>query len=311
MNRLKWIKNIMVAKIQSALLVASLAILLGLMGWLLGGSQLALMLIAGVVTMYFFGSMVSPAVLMRFNAGRQLLPQEAPHLFDILQRLSQRAGLARLPRLFYLPTDAMLAYTVGPRNNAAIAVSKGLIQTLSQQELGAVLAHEISHIRHNDTRMMAFAGMAGQMTRILSIFGQFMLVVSLPLMLAGQATINWLAISLLIFSPMLTSLIQLALSRTREYNADMSAAELTGNPNALASALAKIDMVHKNLLYRLVWPMIPRVPQASWLRTHPPTKERVRRLLEIRDDDQMTHAYPYYNRGNHYQIPIHRAFVDV
>jgi Zn-dependent protease with chaperone function len=73
--------------------------------------------------------------------------------------------------------------------------------------------------------------------------------------------------------------IQLGLLRSREYNADMSAAELTGNPEPLASALARIDKFQKNPLNRLIWPMMPRLPQASWLRTHPPTKERIRRLL--------------------------------
>jgi heat shock protein HtpX len=158
---------------------------------------------------------------------------------------------------------------------------------------------------------MAFAGMAGQITRVLSIFGHFMLLFSLPMILMGQVVISWFAIFLLIFSPTLTSLIQLALSRTREYNADMSAAELTGKPEALASALARIDRVQKTLFNRLLWPMMPRMPQASWLQTHPPTKARIRRLLEVRGDDQLTHAYPYYNRANRYQIPIHRALVDI
>ena len=131
------------------------------------------------------------------------------------------------------------------------------------------------------------------------------------MILMGQVTISWFAIVLLIFSPTLTSLIQLALSRTREFNTDMSAAELTGNPGALASALARIDLVQKNLFNRLIWPMIPRMPQASWLRTHPPTKERIRRPLNVRGDNQLTHAYPYNNRKNRYQIPVYRALVDV
>lgn len=293
MNNFQWAKNKIEAKVQSAVLVASLATLLGLMGWLLGGNQLAFMLIGGVVMLYFFGPMMSPAFILKLNSGRRLFPEEAPRLHDILQRLSRRAKLNRLPSLFYMPTDAMLAFTVGSRNNAAIAVSKGLMRRLSWQELTAVLAHEISHIRHNDIRIMAFAGLASQFTRLLSVFGQFMLLFSLPMILVGHVVISWPAIFLLIFSPTLSSLLQLALSRAREYNADMSAAELMGSPEALASALAKINKFQKNLFSRLLWPMVPRMPQASWLRTHPPTKERIRRLLEVRDYNQLTHVWPY------------------
>ena len=287
MNNIQWVKNRIAAKVQSAILVVSLALLLGLMGRLIGGNQLAFMLIAGVVILYLAGPMMSTALLLKINSGRRLSPGEAPRLYGILQGLARKAELTRLPVLFYVPTDAMLAFTAGPRDNAAIAVSEGLIRGLSRQELTAVLAHEISHIRHNDIRIMAFAGMASQFTSWLSVLGQLMLILSLPLILTGQVLISWTVIFLLIFSPTLSSLIQLALSRTREYNADMSAAELMGNPEPLASALAKIDKAHKSLYSRLLWPMVPRYPQSSWLRTHPPTKERIRRLLEVRDTDHM------------------------
>ena len=199
MNSNKWLKNTVIAKVQSAFLVASLAALLGLIGWLLGGNQLALMLIAGMIMLYFFSPMMSPTLLIKFNSGRQLSPEEAPHLFYLVQRLWQRAGLTRLPVLFYLPSDAMLAFTVGLRDNAAIAVSRGLMGGLSRQELTAVLAHEISHIRHDDVRTMAFASLAGQLTRILSVFGQFMLLISLPMIITGQMVLTWPTILLLIF----------------------------------------------------------------------------------------------------------------
>ena len=302
MNNVEWVKNKIAAKVQTTFLVALQATLLGLMGWLVGGNRLALMLIAGVIMLYFLSPMISPAFLLNFNSGRQLSTAEAPRLYDILNKLSRRANLTRLPVLFYLPTNAMLAFTVGPRDKAAIAISKGLMRGLSLQELTAVLAHEISHIGHNDIRTMVFAGMVGQFTRLLSLFGQFMLLFSLPTILVGQVTISWFAIFLLIFSPTLTSLIELALSRSREYNADMSAAELTGNPEALASALARIDNFQRHLFNRINWPMIPRVPQSSWLRTHPPTKERIRRLLEVRDYDRSSHNYPFNMEGNYYQI---------
>ena len=306
MKNLQWTKLKIAAKVQSGILVIMQASLLGLMGWLLGGGQLALMLIAGVVMLYFLGPMVSPAMILKINSGRRLLREEARNLYDILQRLSRRANLSRLPNLYFLPTDTLMAYTVGQRDNAAVAISAGLMQRLSQEELTAVLAHEISHIRHNDTRIMAFAGLAGHVTRVLSVFGQVMLFFSIPMILMGQMVISWLAILLLIFSPTLSSLLQLALSRTREYNADMSAAELTANPQALASALVKIDAAQKSLLNRLFWPVIPRIPRASWLRTHPPTRERVRRLLGAAGKNHLRLPDPAIFR---YQKPNGRMLI--
>jgi heat shock protein HtpX len=298
MNNIQWVKNKIAARVQSVILVVSLALLLGLVGRLLGGNQLALMMIAGVVILYFVSPMMSPTLFLKFNPGRRLSPEKAPQLYGILRHLARKAELTRMPVLFYMPTDTMLAFTVGPRDNAVIAVSEGLMRGLSRQELAAVLAHEISHIRHNDIRIMTFAGMAGQLTHLLSIFGQFILIFSLPLILTGQVFISWTAIFLLIFSPTLSSLIQLALSRTREYNADMSAAELMGNPEPLASALAKIDRAAKSLHCRMFWPMVPRLPQATLLRTHPPTKERIRRLLGVRDNSQLFQHDAYSDLGD-------------
>ena len=301
MNHTQWVKNKITARFQSAVLVVLLTLLMGAMGRLLGGDQLAFMLIVGVVVLYLAGPRMSPALFLKFSSGRRLAPDEAPQLYGIVQNLAKRAELVRLPVLFYLPTDTMVAFTVGPRDNAAIAVSEGLIRGLSRHELTGVLAHEISHIRHNDIRTMAFAGMIGQITSLLSVFGQILLILSLPLILAGQAVVSWTAVLLLIFSPTLSSLIQLALSRTREYNADMSAVELMGNPLPLASALAKIDRAQKRLYDRLIWPMVPRLPQASWMRTHPPTKERVRRLLEVRNSEQVIAQDRYNARGQYHR----------
>ena len=303
MKNMQLVRNKIAAKVQSAVLVVALALLLGSVGWLFGGDKLAFMLITGVVVMYFIGPIMSPALIMKFTSGRRLSPDEAPQIYGILKSLSRKAGLPRLPVLFYMPTDSMLAFTVGPRENATIAISDGLIGRLSQQELAAVIAHEISHVRHNDTRIMAFAGMVSQFTSLLSVFGQLLLLLSLPVILAGQVLVSWPAMFLLIFSPTISSLLQLALSRTREYKADISASELIGSPGPLATALAKIDREHRSLYNRLVWPMAPRLPQASWLRTHPPTKERIRRLLEEPGNQANFQHDDYGTRG-----PLNRHY---
>ncbi len=297
MNNSQWVKNRLAAKVQSGILLVSLAALLGLLGWMVVGLQMALILIGAVIVLYWFGPMMSPMVLVKINSGRRLLPAETPRLHEMLGSISLKAGLARPPALFHLPTEAMLAFTTGSRDNAVVAISDGMMRRLSGQELTAVLAHEVSHIRHDDIRIMALASLAGRFTHMLSVFGQFMLLLSLPMVFMGQLMISWPAIFLLIFSPTLSSLLQLALSRAREYNADMGAAALMGNPRPLASALAKIGRVQHSQLGNLLWPTVARMPQTSWLRTHPPTKERIRRLLEADSSNLRPQIYSNYSDG--------------
>jgi heat shock protein HtpX len=127
---------------------------------------------------------------------------------------------------------------------------------------------------------MGFADLAHRLIHGLSLFGQLLLIASLPLALFGGLNVNWMAIALLIFAPAISALLQRALSRTREYNADLGAVELMGSPEALATALAKIEQHGRTFLRRLAWPVNP---SSQILRTHPPTGERIRRLLTIRD----------------------------
>jgi heat shock protein HtpX len=184
-----------------------------------------------------------------------------------------------MPVLYYFPGSAMNAFTVGSRENAAIAVSQSLLDGLKYSEISAVLAHEVSHIRSNDIRIIGFADLANSLTHGLSLFGQLLLIINLPLALFGGFSINWMAILLLIFAPGISALLQLALSRTREYNADLGAVELMEDPEALATALAKIEQHGSSLIRRFPW---VANPHSQILRTHPPTKERIRRLMEIR-----------------------------
>ena len=283
MNRAKWIRQKAASSFQSLLLVASLAAVLGTIGWLLGGSSLALMVVGAVIMLYFLNPMVSPSLAMRMHRGRRMAYDEAPRLYTLSQSLAERAELPRVPALFYLPGNVMNAFTAGTSQNAAIAVSEGLLRRLDIRELAAVMAHEIGHVRNNDIRIMGFADTASRMTRMLSLFGQFLLLLNLPLILFGESPISWAGILLLIFAPSLSVLLQLALSRTREYHADLGAAELTGDPEALASALMKMESFRRNPLFRILWPAYSREPEISLMRTHPPTAERIRRLRAIEE----------------------------
>ncbi len=265
--------------VQSFLLVSLLAFILGWMGWLLGGVQFASMAVGIVVLLYFLNPMVPPQVILRLHKVRRLDVHEAPQLYSMLQTLAKRARLPRLPILYYSSNDMINAFTIGNRKNAAIAVTEGLLRHLDPDEVAAVMAHEISHLRHNDLRIMGFAALSHQLVQMLALFGQFLLLLNLPLFILGQYTISWTAILLLIFGPSLSAMLQLALSRTREYRADYGAAELMGDGHALATALTKIDSFQNNYLPKLLWPGYKQMPAGTLLRTHPPTKERVRRLL--------------------------------
>ena len=290
-----WNKNKLLNAIQSALLVVFMAALLGLVGWMLGGHLFALSAVAAMIVLYFFAPKMSPFLILKMVHGRRLSYQDTPGLYLVLEKLARRAKLPRLPMLYYFPGSVMNAFTVGSRENAAIAVSQRLLDGLNSSEITAVLAHEVSHIRSNDMRIIGFADLANRLTHGLSLFGQLLLIVNLPLVLFSGISINWMAILLLIFAPGISALLQLALSRSREYNADLGAVELMGNPGALATALAKIENHGSTFFNRLPW---PANPNSQVLRTHPPTRERIRRLMAIRDpapfsNGNVSPRYPY------------------
>ena len=266
--------------IQSLLLVGTLAFLLGVLAWILGGPAFASLALGGVAALYLANPVASPRLVMSLYRGRLLTPYQAPELYRLLTELARRAGLAQVPRLYYVPSRAMNAFATGSRQDSSVAVSDGLLRGLTLRELAGVLAHEVSHIANGDLQVMAFADMLSRIASLLSLAGQILLLLSLPLTVAAGMEMPWLAIVVLLFAPTLSSLAQLALSRNREYDADLGAAELTGDPAGLASALDKLERVQGRLWERIFLPG-PRVPEPSLLRTHPDTRERVARLMDL------------------------------
>jgi heat shock protein HtpX len=254
------------------LLLAVLGYSLGGVGGLLWGGVLALPFL-------FLGQRISPRWVLRMYGARPLAMYEAPALHDMVRALSQRAGLPAPPALYYLPSRTMNALSVGTRDSPALGVTDGLLRTLSPRELRGVIAHEIAHIRQNDLRVLTFADLIGRMTGFLSTVGQFLLFLNLPLLLMGRAPVSWLAVILLLVAPSASGLLRLALSRTREVDADLGAARLTGDPLGLASALRKMECYGASWLDRMLRPY--RMPSRSLFRTHPTTEERVQRLLDL------------------------------
>ncbi|MCG8312267.1 MAG: zinc metalloprotease HtpX [Pseudomonadales bacterium] len=257
-----------------------LLLLMGLFSWLLGswifGPDFAIIaVIVGVIGLVM-NPAISPKMLMKAYGASVIGYQQSPELYQINQVLSQRASLPQPPTLYYVPVGTMNAFATGNQKNAAIGLSQGLLQQLTLEEIAGVLAHEISHIRYNDMRVMTLAETLGNLTRTLSIVGQLTLLFSIPMMLTGMVQINLLPLLLLIFAPTLAALIQLAISRRREYHADISSAELLGTPEPLMKALTKLDRQNS------YWERFYRASSDnSLLRTHPKTAERIAQLKEV------------------------------
>ena len=274
-----WKRHIWINRLQTLLLVLALAGIVAAAAALVFGREGMWVALAASVAALVFAPLGSGWLTLRLYRAEPLAADEAPVLHQALSELANRAQLPAVPRLYYMPSAAINAFAVGSRHRAAIAVSAGLLRTLNLRELIAVLAHEIAHISHGDLRVMGLADYVSRLTHALSLTGQLLLIVSLPGLLAGALVIDWRALLLLLGAPQLALLAQLGLSRVREYDADLKAAGLTADPEGLAAALARIERVTRSWLALLLpgWGN----PQPSWLRTHPPTAERIRRLLAL------------------------------
>ncbi len=265
------------------LLIGGSVALVALCAWLLWGpGGLIWAVVVGGFGVWS-ASRVSPHIVLRLYRAQELRPDQFPEGYRILAILARRAGLPAVPKLYYVASSMMNAFAVGNAQDAAIAVTDGLIRRLNLRQLTGVLAHEISHIRNGDLKVMAIADMVNRLTSVLSAVGLFMLFTYLPAILAGGGGIPWVAILLLMFAPTIGGLLQLALSRAREYDADLDAAGLTGDPEGLASALAAFERRQGRTWEGLMLPG-SRLPDPSLLRTHPRTEDRIERLLSLRGE---------------------------
>lgn len=269
--------------LHAVVLVGAMVLVLTAVGGLLGGGMGVLFLLGLGGVVFALRGRLSGEVILRVNGASPLSRFTAPELVALVQTLAQRAGLPATPRLFLVPMAEVTAFTVGTRDAPAIAVTDGLLGTLNAREMAGVLAHEVSHVRRDDMRILGLTAAMAQATHTMALLGQFLLVLNLPLLLAGRVTVSWSAILLLLLAPALSGLIHLALSRTREYDADLGAVRITGDPGGLASALSKLERRNRSLIARLFVP-IPSSPVPSLLRTHPRTEDRIRRLHRLESE---------------------------
>lgn len=280
--------------VQTFVILAAMSSLFGLLGWMLFGVIGLIWSLVMVGVLLATTPKLTPAVILRMYNARPLTYDEVPELYRVLSDLSGKADLENVPRLYYLPSRVMNAFSVGSGANFAVALSDGLIRYLSLREVEGVMAHEISHIRNNDLKLHTFADMMTRVTSLFSFFGQILLIFYLPMALLSDVRVPLLFIFLLIFAPTLSVFLQLALSRTREFDADLTAVRLTGDPQSLASALQKMDNFEKNFLDVFVLPG-RKNPHPSILRTHPYTGQRIERIM--RAGEASGHPFPGHHGG--------------
>ncbi|MDD1612555.1 MAG: zinc metalloprotease HtpX [Methylococcaceae bacterium] len=283
--------------LQSVLLVLALLGISGLTGSLLLGEIGLWVATGGALIALLFEPVAAWRLTLYLYRARPIHPAEAPALWRILQILAERAELPAIPALYYVPSPVINAFAVGSRKRSAIALTGGLLKRLNQRELAGVIGHEIAHIAHDDLKVMGLADYVSRLTNLFSGAGQLMILFALPLLWVGGGLVqlNFLGIAILIFSPHFALIAQLGLARVREYDADLKSASLTGDPMGLAYALAKIEQASRSWLAVLLpgWGN----PEPSWLRSHPPTEERIKRLRQYAD------SFAYQQRLSSVDMP--------
>src|SRR6266576_5465201 len=272
---------------KTAFLLTGLTLLLMAIGSYFGGQRgmLTALMIAGVMNFvsYFFSDKIALATYRAQAVTREQLPR----VYQVVERLTQKAGLP-MPKIYVIPTESPNAFATG-RNpqHASVAVTQGILNLLNDEELEGVLAHELGHVNNRDILISSIAATLagaitylGQMGRFAMIFGG----------MGGDRDDRrgggLGALLMLILAPIAAMLIQLAVSRSREYHDVETGAQLTGNPYALASALAKLDAYSKRVPMAaspstahlfIIQPMLG-VDVGSLFSTHPPIAKRIERL---------------------------------
>lgn len=266
--------------LQSVALLGGIGGLLALCAWAVAGVEGILWTALGGGLGIALSPRLGPDLMLRLSGARRLARADLPAVYRALDGLARRAGLPVSPRLYYLPTPTLNAFAVGRRDAPAIAVTDGMLRSLGMRELLGVLGHELSHIRNNDLWVMQLADAMSRLTRLMALAGIALAIVALPLSIVGEGDFPLLLVLLLVVAPTAANLLQLALSRTREYDADLDAAMLTGDPLGLASALGKIERLGPRSWSEVFLPG-SRLPEPSLLRSHPPTPERIARLMAL------------------------------
>lgn len=278
--------------LHTILLILALAVLAAFVGFVLGGRMGLIGAVLLTVFGFAMGSRASAALVLRMYKAQPIHQSQAPQLFAIYNELCHRAKLSPTPKLYYIPSRMPNAFAVGVGKSSAVAVTDGIIRMMNPRELAGILAHEITHVQCRDTSVLGVADIFSRTISVLSRMGLLMMFFSFSSFFGKSALSFWITGGILFFSPTVAVMLQLALSRTREFNADRGAAELTGDAFGLSSALKKIERTTQGgMLQRILRPGARR-QQPAMLRTHPPTDDRVAALMEIANELEARQRLP-------------------
>jgi heat shock protein HtpX len=272
------------ATIRTTVLMAALSGLLVVIGAAIGGASTALLFLGIALLINFFSYFFSDKMALAMSRAKPIEESENPRLFQIMRELTTRAGLP-MPRLYMIPQDQPNAFATG-RNpkHSAVAVTRGITKLLSEDELRGVLSHELTHVRNRDILIQSVAS---------SIGAAITYIAYMLLWFGGddESPLGAVAgLALFLLAPISATIIQLAISRQREYAADAGGAEICGNPESLASALLRLEQGAQAMpmqVNQAAEPLYIVKPFSSkgiagLFSTHPPIEERVKRLRQMR-----------------------------
>ena len=268
---------------RTGALMAFLIVLFALVGNAIAGTQGLVIAFVVAVAMNFASYWFSDKIVLRMYKAQEVGPQDAPELYEMVDRLRQRANLP-MPAVYIIPNDQPNAFATG-RNpeHSAVAVTNGIVRLLNKEELEGVIGHELAHIKNRDILTSSIAATVASGITLLTRFAFFFG--------GGRDRGNALvSLLMLILAPIAAFLIQMAISRSREYVADRDGAEIAQNPRALANALARLHQgIERNPMPAteatahmfIVSPLFGKGGFKSLFTTHPPAEERIQRLLAM------------------------------
>jgi heat shock protein HtpX len=280
-------------RLKTLFLLSALTVLLVGIGQVIGGRSGAATAFVFALVMNFVSYWFSDRIVLSMYRAQALGEAEAPQVFRAVREIASRERMP-MPKLYLIPTATPNAFATGRSpNHASVAVTSGLLQIMNEEELKGVLAHELSHVKNRDTLVMTVAASVAGAISMLANWAQWgMMGVGRSDERRNSGGLQLVALLLVaILAPMAAMLIQLAISRTREFGADETGARLTGNPEGLANALQKLEAAVR------LRPMAGANPATAHLfivnplagggfaklfMTHPPAEERVRRLRSMR-----------------------------
>ena len=279
-------------RIKSVMLLTLLSVILMAIGGMVGGRSGAMVMLIISLVINFISYWNCDKIALKSYNAQPLSKEAVPELYELVEELTKRARMP-MPRLYVIPTAVPNAFATGrDEDHAAVAVTEGLISLLNKDEIAGVISHELSHIKHRDTLVMTLAAsIAGAISWIASM-AQWAAIFGGGRDEDGNSNNPLALIVIAVIAPIAAAIIQMALSRSREFMADESGAKISGKPLALASALAKLDdYAHRRVISNatpsscglfIINPLAGvRSLMVNLFSTHPSTEERIKRLRQI------------------------------